>query len=160
MPDHHDNIIGSDNLLTDQQRRTLSALVNMMIPASEDGRMPGAGELDLLAYVRDETGELIPAIEQGLTVLNQQAIDEFGQDFASLADSDKQQQVDAIRVNQPDFVQSLLLKTVSAYYQNDRVISALGLEPRPPYPEGHEVEAGDLSLLDPVRKRSKLYREI
>jgi len=156
----NDNIIGSDNLLTDQQRRTLSALINMMIPASEDGRMPGANELDLLAYVRDESGDLNAEIEQGLTALNQQAIDDFGQDFADLADTDKQSQVDAIRVNEPAFVQSLLLNTVVQYYQNDQVVSALGLEPRPPYPEGHEVEPGDLSLLDPVRKRSKLYREV
>jgi hypothetical protein len=160
MTEYQDNIIGSDNLLTDQQRRTLAELVNMMIPASEDGRMPGADELDLLAYVRDESGNLIPGTEQGLTALNLAAMDEFGLDFASLADTDKQRQVDAIKVKEPEFIPRLLLQTVSAYYQNDRVISALGLEPRPPYPEGHTVEAGDLSLLDPVRKRSKLYREI
>jgi hypothetical protein len=160
MTQDKDNIISSDNLLTDQQRSTLSALVNMIIPASEDGRMPGADELDLLAYVRDESGALNPGIQQGLNALDQAAMDEFGLDFASLTDTDKQRQVDAIRVNEPEFVQRLLLQTVSAYYQNDRVIIALGLEPRPPFPEGHTVEAGDLSLLDPVRKRSKLYREV
>ncbi|MGH7054344.1 MAG: hypothetical protein ACREFK_16060 [Stellaceae bacterium] len=28
---------------------------------------------------------------------------------------------------------------------------SLGMEPRPPYPKGFEVESGDWSLLDPVR---------
>jgi hypothetical protein len=154
------DIISTDNLLTDEQRRTLSALVNMMIPASEDGRMPGADELDLVAYVTDESGKLVAGIEAGLNILNQHATDAIGQDFADLSDSDKQQLVDALKLDQPDFVQSLLLQTVVQYYQHDRVVSALGLEPRPPYPEGHTVEPGDLALLDPVRKRSKLYREV
>ena len=39
------------------------------------------------------------------------------------------------------------------------VVEGLGLEDRPPYPKGYEVEAGDLSLLDPVRARPKLYRD-
>ena len=154
-----DNIILTHTALTDEQCRTLSALVNMIIPPSEDGRMPGAAELDLPGYVRDETGDLIPEIKQGLTALDRHASDEFGQDFAALTDSDRQRLVDAIRVTQPDFVQRLLVQTVAHYYQDDRVLSALGLEPRPPYPEGHTVEPGDLSLLDPVRQRSKLYRE-
>jgi hypothetical protein len=33
------------------------------------------------------------------------------------------------------------------------------MEPRPPFPEGFEVEEGDWSLLDPVRARPKLYRD-
>src|SRR6516162_1999713 len=41
----------------------------------------------------------------------------------------------------------------------DRVMRSLGLEPRPPYPKGFEVEQGDWSLLDPVRARPKLYRD-
>jgi hypothetical protein len=37
---------------------------------------------------------------------------------------------------------------------------SLGMEPRPPFPTGHEVEQGDWSLLDPVRKRAKFYRDV
>ena len=46
------------------------------------------------------------------------------------------------------------------YYQHPRVVAALGLEHRPPHPKGHEMEASDLTLLDPVRRRGKLYREV
>ena len=45
-----------------------------------------------------------------------------------------------------------------AYYRDDRVMRSLGLEPRAPYPKGHEVEPGDWSLLDPVRARPPLWR--
>ena len=36
---------------------------------------------------------------------------------------------------------------------------SLGMEPRPAFPKGFEVERGDWSLLDPVRARPKLYRD-
>ena len=37
---------------------------------------------------------------------------------------------------------------LQCYYRDDRVMRALGLEPRPPYPKGHVLEQGDWSLLD------------
>ena len=48
---------------------------------------------------------------------------------------------------------------LQCYYRDDRVMRSLGMEPRPPYPKGFEVEQGDWSLLDPVRARPKLYRD-
>ncbi len=44
------------------------------------------------------------------------------------------------------------------YYRDDRVMLSLGLEPRPPFPKGHEIEQGDWSLLDPVRARPPFWR--
>jgi hypothetical protein len=32
-----------------------------------------------------------------------------------------------------------------------------GQEPRPPFPEGHVIEQGDWSLLDPVRERVPMW---
>ena len=49
--------------------------------------------------------------------------------------------------------------TSQCYYQDDRIMISLGMEPRPPYPEGFIVEQGDWSLLEPVRKREKFYRK-
>ena len=46
------------------------------------------------------------------------------------------------------------------YYQNPAVVTALGLEPRPPHPDGYELEPGDLGLLADVRKSGKLYRDV
>jgi hypothetical protein len=33
------------------------------------------------------------------------------------------------------------------------------MEARPPHPKGYEMAPHDLSLLDPVRRREKLYRD-
>ena len=48
---------------------------------------------------------------------------------------------------------------LGAYYRDDRVLSALGVEPRPPFPKGYTVEQGDWSLLDAVRNRPQLWRD-
>jgi len=37
---------------------------------------------------------------------------------------------------------------------------ALGLEPQPPYPKGRRVEQGDLSLLDVVRGRPRMWGDV
>ena len=44
------------------------------------------------------------------------------------------------------------------YYRDGRVMAALGLEPRPPFPLGHTLEAADPALLDPVRARAPFWR--
>ena len=48
---------------------------------------------------------------------------------------------------------------LQCYYRDDRVMRSLNMEARPPFPKGHVVEQGDWSLLDPVRKRPKMWRD-
>ena len=40
------------------------------------------------------------------------------------------------------------------------MLEAIGVEPRPPFPKGYQVEQGDFSLLDPVRARGPIWRDI
>jgi hypothetical protein len=49
---------------------------------------------------------------------------------------------------------------LQCYYRDDRVMRSLGMEVRPPFPKGFEVEQGDWSLLDPVRARQPFFREV
>jgi len=53
----------------------------------------------------------------------------------------------------------LMFHAYIGYYQHPRVIEGLDLPPRPPHPKGYEMAPNDLSLLEPVRKRGKAYRE-
>ena len=55
---------------------------------------------------------------------------------------------------------ALVRVVLLCYYRDDRVMRSLGQEPRPPFPKGHVVEQGDWSLLDPVRKRPRMYRMV
>ena len=49
---------------------------------------------------------------------------------------------------------------LQCYYRDDRVMRSLDMEVRPPFPKGFEVEQGDWSLLDPVRARPRLFRDV
>ena len=49
---------------------------------------------------------------------------------------------------------------LQCYYRDDRVIRALGIEPRAPFPKGRVLEQGDWSLLDAVRGRPRMWRDV
>jgi hypothetical protein len=49
---------------------------------------------------------------------------------------------------------------LQCYYRDDRVFHALGIEQRAPYPKGRVLEQGDWSLLDAVRGRPRLWRDV
>jgi hypothetical protein len=39
-------------------------------------------------------------------------------------------------------------------------MQSLGMEARPPFPQGYEVPEGDWSMLDPVRARGSIYKKV
>ncbi len=142
----------------DDQQRVLTSVLDEIIPPSDDGRMPGAGQLGLVGYIDaalQKTPEFRTMIVQGLADLDAQARGRGAPSFAALCREDKLQ-----LLNEWGFVLPLTLHAYTGYYQHPRVIAALGLEPRPPHPEGYKMEPNDLTLLDVVRRRPKLYRDI
>jgi len=140
-------------------RETLTAVLRLIIPPSSDGRLPGADAYDLWGYLETAAPEHRPAIAKDLEQLDLQSQSRFGKDFAALDVPLAKQLVEELRQAQPEFLGELARQTICCYYQQDRVLAAIGMEPRPPFPEGYDVPAGDLSLLDPVRRRGKLFRD-
>jgi len=56
------------------------------------------------------------------------------------------------------FLPAFLFLVYGSYYQHERVVTALGLEPRAPHPKGYDMAGDDWSLLDPVREARKRFR--
>ena len=152
------NEIASDAPLTDRQRRNLDIVLDMIVPASADGRKPSAAEVDVLAYIRAQESESLASLGAELDRLDAEAQARHGEAFAVLAAERRQALVDALRRQEPQFLRNLALQTVTCYYGDDRVLQSLGLEARPPFPKGYDVPAGDLALLEPVRRRGRIYR--
>ena len=143
--------------LSKEEYRVLASVFDEIIPPSTDGRLPGAGQLGLAGYgveARQKTPDLVATVAQGLSELDNQARSRNAPGFAALARDDKLR-----LLNEWGFLLPLTLHTYTGYYQHAQVMEALGLEARPPHPEGYHMEPNDLSLLDPVRRRAKLYRE-
>ena len=131
----------------------LDAVLDTLIPPSDDGRLPGAGSLGIGEAVRAQSAAAGEAIPAGLAALEQ----------AGFAELDLAARVDALReleASQPAFVPMLYFATCTEYYRHPDVQVCLGLEARPPHPKGYELEPGDLAALERVRARGKLYREV
>ena len=60
----------------------------------------------------------------------------------------------------PEFAEHFLRLLARAYYQDPRVIASCGRELKPPFPGGRVLEPGDWSLLEPVRSRGPIFREV
>ena len=121
--------------------------------------MPGAGQM--AALLRDIAGArtAVPALRKHLDTLDREALAQCGVAFAALDEARGILLLDELGKRDPT-LQQLILETVTCYYQQDRVLEGLGMEARPPYPKGYQVEQGDLSLLNPVIARGKIYREV
>lgn len=145
--------------LTSAQRETLQAVVGMLVPASPDGRMPGAGDMPQVLRQVEQVAAGLPAVRDELATLEADAIARYGSGFAALDDASRSALLDEFAARQPAVLQRLGLEAVTCYYQQDGVLERLGLEARPPYPLGYQVLAGDLTLLRPVIARGRIYRD-
>ena len=145
----------SDELLS---QRALCAVLDELIPA-RDASLPGAGSLGVGEYVGEKLGDATPLVAGGLAALDALARERGAADFADLPADERAPLIREAAPAHPGFVESLVFHTYNGYYQHPRVSVAIGLEARPPHPEGYELEAGDLGLLDAVRRRPRLYRD-
>jgi hypothetical protein len=164
IPESSPSIEKSESLisgggLSPAQGATLECVLDLIVPPSADGRMPGATEVGVPAYLQAHCAEALPILREELDRLDAEAQARCGQPFAALGAVDCQALVDAMRAQDPAFMSRLALETVTCYYQHDRVLAALGMEVRSPAPQGFKVISGDLMLLSPVRKRGKMYRD-
>lgn len=152
--------IATDSPLNETQRGIFLALLEMIVPASADGRKPSAAEVDVLGYIVAREADFLPTLREELEAVEDRAQEKTGRAFLDLTAAEQQRLVADVRTEAPMFLRGLALHTVTSYYQDDRVLEALGLEARPPFPQGHVVDAGDLALLNPVRRRAPFYREV
>lgn len=130
----------------------LDAILDTLIPPSEDGRMPGAGSLGLASVVRAQTDDARNVVSAGL-----EAAEAAG--FIGLDAARRTELLRELESAQPTFVSTLYVPTCTAYYQHPKVWIGLGLQDSPPHPKGYELEAGNLDGLERVRARGKLYRD-
>jgi hypothetical protein len=148
--------------LSDEDRRALDHVLDELIPPDPDRGRPGAGQLGVAAYVDTALDTMPPVkdmIVQSLAMLNELAGRRAGRRFSELPRSDRVAVLDELAAGEHGFPPLLVLHAYAGYYQHPRVLEALGLEPRPPHPAGYPTIEGDLGLLDPVRRRPRMYRQ-
>lgn len=141
--------------LTAAEQAAYRLIAGLMIPASAEFKVPGADDDLIFADIVRSTGRDTAAISRALAELDGLAGGSFAGADAAASDA----AVAKWRANaSADFILAQRL-VLQCYYRDDRVMISLGMEPRPPFPKGHELPQGDWSLLDPVRKRGKIWRD-
>ena len=138
--------------LTESERASLRLIAGMMIPATAG--LPGADDDAIFADIAASLGRDTAQVRDTLRWLDDLSGGRF------VTDSPKAREATVARLRAEGGARLEVLHRVipQCYHRDDRVMRAFGMEPRPPFPKGFEVEQGDWSLLDPVRARPKFYR--
>ena len=146
--------------LIGRQLELTEHVLDRIVPRQD--RFPGAGELGVASYVDAAIGKsahLRRLFSTGLRALDTLTCQSNGTGFSELSDADKDDVLRQVESDLPDFFEQLVRHTYTGYYIRPEVIRLLGLEARPPQPDGYEIAPGDLGALDRVRKRGRMYRE-
>jgi gluconate 2-dehydrogenase subunit 3-like protein len=147
---------------TTDEERLLTDLLDAIIPGTPDGRLPSAGALGLAHHVArmvEKTPMLQPVVAYGLSTLADLARRRAPAGWNALSPQERTAVFEQFTAEDQFFLPAFLFLAYSGYYTDPRVVGALGLEPRPPHPAGYAMEPDDLSILDPVRRRGKMYRD-
>ncbi len=142
-------------MMTDDELRDLRDIAGTMIPANAGRNLPGADDPAIQADIVKTVGRDLPRVKEAIAAI---AAKSDGT-FASLDVDRREALINEYFAGKSAPAATLGRVILGAYYRDDRVLTALGWEPRAPFPKGFTVEQGDWSLLDAVRNRPQLWRD-
>jgi hypothetical protein len=142
--------------LTDAELGDFRRLAGIMIPASARYGVPGADDEAIFADIVRSLERDHDDVRKALAMLREMS----GGDFAHLDPAKARATAMELLGRRGAPIAALGRAVMQCYYRDDRVMIALGLEPRAPFPKGHAIEQGDWSLLDAVRGRPRMWRDV
>jgi len=143
------------------QCELLTSVLNRIVPAA--GAFPGAGDLDVASYLDRVVGQsatLKRLFAQGLVQITLTSQAQYAQPFTALLEGQRDAVLHHVEAMAPEFFEALVTHTYSGYYSQPTIARLLGMEGRPPQPRGHHLEPLDLSLLDNIKQRQPIYRQV
>lgn len=149
---------------SEAEGRLLRALLDRLVPASTDGRVPAAGALGVAEYLADRA-----SADPSLGTLFRHALtraaalaEDHGAHFDALDTASRVAVVEVLEGDAPEAFAALVRHTYMGYYSRADVRPLFGLSSRPTQPGGYEVPGDDADemaeLLAPVRARGRCYR--
>ena len=145
----------SQTALSPAEHRDLGDIAGTMIPASAAWGVPGADDPAILADIVKSVGRDLRLVREALAAIGAKS----GGAFATLDCDQQEALINAYYKTGSAAAVALGRVILAAYYRDDRVLLALGLEARAPFPKGHDLEQGDWSLLAAVRGRPPFWRD-
>ena len=142
--------------LTTAQRDDLRVIAGMMIPESDEYKVPGADDATIQADILATLGRDTKMVSAALDHVARLA----GKPLAALDEAKREAVATEFRASGGAPAATLARVILQCYYRDDRVLCSLGLELRAPFPKGHVLPDGDWSLLDPVKARGGSLRGV
>jgi hypothetical protein len=140
--------------LTRTQRDDLRTIAAMIVPPSDEYKVPSADDpaiqADMLATLGRDTNLVSAALDHLARLA--------GGPLAELDAARRDAVAQEFRKHGGAAAATLVRVVLQCYYRDDRVLTSLGLELRAPFPRGHVLPDGDWSLLDPVKARGGTLR--
>ncbi len=142
---------------TPTERALIDALLDVILPASADGKLPAGSALPVAEFLAARIAETAALGKLLRTVLRK------AEALATTHGSITHALVTQLEQTEPVLFQTFVRHAFMGYYTHPSIPLRLGLPDRPPQPLGHKVPrdtAGELDeLLAPVRARGKHYRD-
>ena len=145
-------------LFTEEQRQTLTAVLDRIIPA--EGESPGAGSLGLLPVIENAVSrnpKQRRTFMEGLAQVDIAAARQGEALFPDLTDAAKDDVLRDIESQFSTFFELLVRQCYNGYYTNSEVFQSIGYSL--PDSATYEPRPFDESLLEPQRQRSPFWRQ-
>ena len=155
-----------ETIWSESYKALLKQILDEIIPASNDGRIPSGGSLGGAEYLEARVKDSPKLKEQFQRGLDRAAAlaKRKGGAFEDLSSNDRRQVVAEIEALEPDFFFALLRHIYMGYYTEPSVPPLFGLTDKAPHPDGYDVPDEDVEklkrLLEPVKARGRCYREV
>lgn len=147
------------------QRALLEGLLNEIVPPSADGRVPGAGAVDVADFViarADADPKQARLFKHGVTAATS-LVDAAGGSLTALDAAQRLALARQLEAREPEFFAALLRHTYMGYYSRGDIRPLFGLSAKPTQPDGYDVRRespGELAaMLEPVTRRGRCYRD-
>ena len=147
------------SVFVEREINLIASVLDRIIPPHE--KLPGAGELGVTDHIASVVGlsvGLRRLFVRGLTEIGMASHRRYSKQFTDLTDGEKDAVLRGVEADEPDFFDALVQHTYNGYYTNRKTFGLLGLEAHPPQPGGYSLEAGNLALIENVKKRGRAYR--
>ena len=138
------------------QRLSINAFLDEIIPASDLFGMPNASNTNFLSFIQKRN--LADRIEDFLRELNFFSKEKYGLQFNFLDSLQRSDVISLIKRKRAHLFFEVITYVANCYYEDANVLRALGLN-YTLFPEGAYLQEGDFELLEPVYERGIIYRD-
>ena len=149
---------------TESEHEILYRILETLIPASKDGKIPSANNILIIEKLKQEAikdNKFKSLLLDGLKHIKQMLI-ETGNDLNSIDLRNFTNLICKLEDQKSEFFSAFLRQTYIAYYNQPSIRTHFGLSTNPPHPEGYNVPSETIeeisSLVAPVIKRGACYR--